>query len=99
MTWQDKVLSKVLYFVQKGWPATVEPAPTPYVSRKYELSSLDGCVLWGTRVVIPTAGRKRILDDLHETYQGASRMKARAWIVVKWPGSDKLIEEIVSNCL
>ena len=65
MTCQDKVLSKVLYFVQKGWPATVESALKSYASRKYELSSLNGCVLWGTRVVIPTAGRKRILDDLH----------------------------------
>ena len=99
MTRQDKVLSKVLYFVQKGWPATVESALKSYASRKYELSSLDGCVLWGTRVVIPTAGRKRILDDLHETHQGASRMKARARMVVWWPGLDKSIEEMVSNCL
>ena len=100
MTRQDKVLSKVLYFVLKGWPATVEPALTPYASRKYELSSLDGCVLWSTRVVIPTAGRKRTLDDLHETHQGASQMKARARMVVWWPGLDKSIEdlEIVSNC-
>ena len=42
----------------------------------------DGCVLWGNRVVILIAGRKRILDDLHETHQGASRMKARARMVV-----------------
>ena len=72
MTRQDKVLSRVLYFVQNGWPATVEQTLKPYASRKYELSSLNGCVLWGTRVVVPTAGRKRILDDLHETHQGAS---------------------------
>ena len=98
MTCQDKMLSKVLYFVQKGWPATVEPALKSYASRKYELSSLDCCVLWGTRVVIPTAGRKRKLDDLHETHQGASRMKARARMVVWWPRLDKSIEEMVSNC-
>ena len=99
MTRQDKVLSRVFHFVQNGWPATVEPALMPYASRKYELSSLDGCVLWGTRVVIPTAGRKRILDDLHETHQGPSQMKARARMVVWWPGLDKSIEQIVSNCL
>ena len=68
MTHQDKVLSRVLYFVQNAWPATVEPTLTPYVSRKYELSLLNGCVLWDTRVVVPTAGYKRILDDLHETH-------------------------------
>ena len=52
----------------------------------------------GSRVIVPSAGCKRILDDLHETHQGASRMKARAQMVVWWPGLDKSIEEIVSNC-
>ena len=47
MTHQDKVLSRVLYFVQNGWPATVEQTLKPYASRKYELSLLNGCVLWG----------------------------------------------------
>ena len=99
MACQDKVLSRVLYFVQNGWPATVEQTLKPYASRKYELSSLNGCVLWGTRVVVPTAGRKRLLDDLHETHQGASRMKARVQMVVWWPGLDMSIEEMMSNCL
>ena len=67
MTHQDKILSRVLYLAQNGWPATVKQTLKPYASRKYELSSLNGCVLWDTRVVVPTAGRKRILDDLHET--------------------------------
>lgn len=99
MTRQDRELSKVLYYVQNGWPGKVEPSLQPYASRKNELSSLDGCVLWGTRVIMPTAGRSRILDDLHETHQGASRMKARARMVVWWPQLDKTIEQIVSNCL
>ena len=72
MTRRDKELSRVLHFAQNGWPESVDPALRPYASKKHELSSLDGCVLWGTRVIIPPAGRKRILDDLHEAHQGAS---------------------------
>ena len=34
MTRQDKVLSRVLYFVQNGWPTTVEQTLKPYASRK-----------------------------------------------------------------
>ena len=34
MTCQDKILSRVLFFVQNGWPATVEPTLTPYAYRK-----------------------------------------------------------------
>ena len=98
MTRRDKELSRVLHFVQNGWPESVDPALRPYASKKHELSSLDGCVLWGTRVIIPPAGRKRILDDLHEAHQGASRMKARARMVVWWPQLDKAIEDIVRTC-
>ena len=71
----------------------------PYASKKYELPSLDGCVLLGTRVVIPTAGCKRILDDLHETHQGTLQMKARARVVVWWPVFNKSIEQIKGNRL
>ena len=62
MTRQDRDSLRVLYYVQNSWPGRVEPPLQPYASRK---NVLDGCVLWGTRVVVPTAGRKRILDDLH----------------------------------
>ena len=96
MTRRDKILSWVLYYVQNGWPGTVEPS---YASKKCELSSMDGCVLWGTRVVIPAAGRTQILDDLHECHQGPSRIKARARMVVWRPQLDKTIEDMVSNCV
>jgi len=82
MTRRDKDLSRVLHYVQHGWPESVDSSLHPYASRKQELSSMDGCVLWGTRVVVPTAGRQRILDDLHESHQGTLRMKSRARMVV-----------------
>jgi len=47
---------------------------------------------------IPTAGCKAILEELHESHQGASRMKGRARIVVWWPNLDKEIEDLVSSC-
>ena len=46
MTRQNKVLSRVLRFVQNRRPSTVEPALTPYASRKYELSSLGLMVVF-----------------------------------------------------
>ena len=49
----------------------------PYFSKQNELSITDG---WGNRVVIPAAGCQQILEELHESHQGASRMKGR----VEW---------------
>ena len=53
-----------------------------------ELSVQDGCVLWGSRVVIPSALRSAVVQMLHEGHPGTSRMKALARGVVWWPGMD-----------
>ena len=80
-----------------GWPpATDDHTLQPYSLKQNELSIMDGCVLWGNRVVIPTAGRQQILEELHESHQGASRMKGRARMVVWWPNLDRDIEQLVS---
>jgi len=49
-------------------------------------------------VVIPTAGRQAILEELRESHQGVYRMKGRARMVVWWPNLDKEIEDLVSSC-
>lgn len=45
----DPVLSKVYRYTMSGWPSVVEdPALTPFKTRKDELNTEQGCVLWGT---------------------------------------------------
>ena len=70
----------------------------PFNDRRNELSVLDGCVLWGNRVVVPKVGREKVLDELHKGHPGVSRMKGLARGVVWWPGIDKAIEERVNSC-
>ena len=51
-----------------------------------ELRTVEAyCVVWGTRVVIPSAGRTRILTELHEAHPGTARIKGLARGVVWWP--------------
>ncbi|XP_026569428.1 uncharacterized protein K02A2.6-like, partial [Pseudonaja textilis] len=63
-----------------------------------ELSRLQGCLLWGTRVVIPATLRVPILKVLHEGHPGIVRMKALARSYVWWPGMDAQIADWVSSC-
>ena len=70
----------------------------PYLNRCRELSVLDGCVLWGSRVVIPPTGHDIILNQLHEAHPGVSRMKRLARCFVWWPGLDSAIENRVRLC-
>ena len=64
-----------------------------------ELSLQDGCVLWGTRVLIPAPRRAGILQELHMTHPVVSRMKALALSYVYWPGLNKDIERLVLDCM
>ena len=85
-TSRDPHLSQVLRYVQHGWPVSVEDDLAPFARRRFELSSQDGCILWGSRVVIPPPGRALLLKELHEGLNGISRMKSLARSYIWWPG-------------
>ena len=97
-TSKDPVLSKVKIMVQQGWQSSKEADLTPYQRRRNELSVHDGCLLWGTRVVVPPPGCARITHELHEGHPGITRMKALARSFVWWPQIDNDLEELVKNC-
>jgi hypothetical protein len=98
-TERDPVLSQVKRWLLQGWPVAVgQEELKPYVKRQLELSVLDGCILWGSRVIIPPAGRAQITEVLHEAHPGVSRMKSLARSFVWWPGMDGALEEKVKAC-
>ena len=97
-TRRDPTLAKVVEFVQRGWPDSTEEQLKPFSSRKDDLSVLKGCLLWGSRVVVPEAGREAVLTELHVGHPGMSKMKALSRMYVWWPGLDQDIEKAVKMC-
>ena len=98
-TARDNVLAQVLKYVQHGWPEHVDDLDLkPYFPRRCELSLHDGCLLWGSRVVIPPREREEILQLLHESHLGISRMKSLARNYVWWPKIDEALERIAKGC-
>ena len=97
-TSRDPTLSKVRLLLSSGWEKTDQPDLAPYQQRQTELSLHNGCILWGSRVVVPPPGRERILDELHEGHPGIARMKSLARSFVWWPGMDKSLEQKVQTC-
>ena len=59
---------------------------------------MDGCILWGSRVIIPPQGHTEVLAQLHETHPGVNRMKALARSYVWWPGLHSDITTKVQHC-
>ena len=92
------MLSKVRKWILHGWPGKRSLGFQPYTTRKDELSEQLGCVLWGSRVVIPAKCRDALLKELHESHPGISRMRSLARSHIWWPKMDADIELCVRNC-
>ena len=99
LTRRDPLMAKVYRYIQEGWPVkTDDPALRPYWIRRLELSTLDGCIVWGTRVVIPPQVRGILLAELHSGHPGCTRMKSVARGLLWWPQLDRDIEMAVKQC-
>ena len=101
-TKKDPVLGKAFSFIQHGWTK----APTPTTDRELEklynhrdsLTTVQSCILFGERLVIPKHLRKRCLQQHHQVHPGTQRMKAIARAYVYWPSIDSEIAEFVKSC-
>ena len=96
----DPFLSKVHRYCEQGWPSSTLGYPDlqSFARRRDELSIQNGCVLWGTRVIVPSKLRPALLQELHAGHAGSSRMKELARSYIWWPGLDKDLEDVSSSC-
>ena len=98
MSQRDPVLSRVMENKKQGWPTISEKELEPFQRRKDELTIQDGCLMWGSRVIIPPKHQAQLLVELHEGHLGIVKMKALARSYMWWPGMDKAIEEVAKGC-
>ncbi|XP_063915685.1 uncharacterized protein K02A2.6-like [Zophobas morio] len=97
-TANDAILTKVIEFVRSGWPNEIDENYRPFYNRKLDLHVVNGCLLFGDRIVIPTTMREIVKNELHSTHEGIVRMKAMARSFLWFPGVDKEIEQICKSC-
>ncbi len=64
-TWTstDPVLGQVKDMVLQGKKLPDNDVFKPYGSRFQELSVHDGCILWGSRVVVPPKRRQKMIEE------------------------------------
>ena len=101
-TWTrcDHNLSRVYKWIQLGWPdKCLAEGFRPYFACNSKLSTGNGCIMWGSRVVLPESGHKQVLEELHESHIGRSRMKSLARSYVWWPRMDQVIETLLRHVL
>ena len=98
-TRKNPTMIKAYEYTMNGWPSWCnEGELKPYFVRSHQLSADQGCLLWGTRVIIPPKYRSQLLAELHEDHPGIVKMKSRARTYLWFPGLDSEIETLVSSC-
>ena len=97
-TRHDPLLGKVIRMIETRWAWHREDDLEPFYRRRNELSTWNGCIMWGVRLVIPLKLQHHLLQELHSTHLGIVKMKAVARSFIWWPGLDKDIENIAATC-
>ena len=98
-TSRDKVLNKVYEQTMSGWSTKPDDKELlAYYHRRDEITTYQGCLMWGIRVIIPGTLRQQVLEVIHSTHLGVVKMKAIARSHVWWPGIDSEIERITKTC-
>lgn len=99
-TEKDSVLSKVILYIEKGWPSkqNIEEALIPFFEKRDELTYEQRILLLNNRLVIPEKLRYLVIDKLHESHTGIVAMKSVARMSVWWPAIDRDIEQTVRCC-
>lgn len=95
---KDPVISKVLRYVKEGWPNTSEENLRHFRKLSDSLTTENGCLFFGARIVIPSSVQPQVLELLHLGHCGMQRMKQLARSVVYWPHIDEEIEKLVQSC-
>ena len=88
-TERDAVSPQVMRFTREAWPQKNNNVDVEKYRKLADiLSTLHGCLLYGTRVVIPSTLCPHMLKLLHEGHFGIQRMKQLARTAVYWPNID-----------
>ncbi|KAG8238608.1 hypothetical protein J437_LFUL018551 [Ladona fulva] len=85
--------------MNSNWPSPIEKKLEPFHKRESELAIENGCMFWGSKMVIPKELQSAVPCELHEGHPGMTKMKNLARTRVWWPNMDREIEETVRKCL
>ena len=100
-TQRDPILATVYQLTQQGWPH--QRRHVPHLARRYwdfrdELSTDDGMLLKGPRLIIPGELQEEYLSSLHKGHLSASKVQENAKQHMYWTGIDADIEDYTKRC-
>lgn len=98
-TAKDPILSQVSDQIMNGWKNDkLARNLRAFYAMKESLNVERGCVMYGSRVIVPESLKIGVLKILHTNHLGMVRMKQVAREYVFWQGINNDIESYVKEC-
>ncbi|KAK6761778.1 hypothetical protein RB195_022746 [Necator americanus] len=92
----NRLIQLVIDYTKSGnWPQVNHHSPLwHYYNRRNTMTTVEGCLLTASRIVILKSLRHHVLSALHKAHPGQTRMKMLARSFVYWPTMDLDIEKL-----
>ena len=100
-TRKDPTIKLLMLYISTGWPCECRRLPQelhPYWNFREDLSVEDGLVTKGSRLLIPSTLKWKVMEQIHEGHQGMEKCMLKARESVFWPGISDDIWETVEQC-
>lgn len=100
-TRKDQTLSKLYRMLVDGWPdkkEDVDDELLSYRTMQNELTTCQGVIFKGDRVLVPKQLRKKFMDSLHTAHLGIDYSLRAARESLFWPGMTDQISNYIRNC-
>lgn len=100
-TAEDKVLQEVIKFVNTEWPTNLKnysETVRRYATFSEELSTVEGLLYKGEKVVVPDKEIPNTLKIVHSGHPGIGSAIRRARQFLFWPNQSKQIYDFVEKC-
>lgn len=95
----DRALSTIKPFIKQGWPEEYSQTPLlPYYRRQEKFTVYQEVIMNGHQVVIPENLRPIVLEMLHDSHIGNTRMRSIADRHFWWPSMREDIEITAKRC-
>ncbi len=96
----DPICQEVAKQSQKGWPnhgKQLRKDICPHFTVRAEISILEGILMRGCRLIIPSSMRPDILRKIHTGHQGIIKCREMVRQSVWWPGLSKDLDKAVKD--
>ena len=100
-TSRDPTLTLLKCYIHMGWPNDHRILPQElhmFWNYREDLSMENRLITKGARLLIPSALRKKVLEQIHDGHLGIEKCMLKARESVFWPGISNDICETVERC-